>query len=345
MNKESLQPKERKERIDTISFGLYIPQKTLTNEEIESWQVKTPGGNLLTAENILKRTGVERRHIATKAETIEQMGLAVAEQAMDKKRRAGLLIATTSYPDRNLSQYLIDTKNYSSLVNIDIYAACSGFVRGLNFIKTHENTFMGHSVLMVASEKYSDKVFDLKKGVEDDPSLAQTIFSDGAVAMHFIYGKDLRVLSGKNKKLPGDLTSSIQMPIDRSKMRPMYIEESVPNSASGKFEQDGKTVYRAVIENVPKLIRETLDKAHLKEKDIKLVIPHQGSGHIIDGLQKHLPNMQVFSDIEDGNFSSASIPKALFKAREEGLIHRKDKVVLAGFGAGLFASVAVVEFH
>lgn len=345
MNKESLQPKEKKERIDTISFGLYIPQKTLTNQEIESWQVKTPGGNMLTAEDILKRTGIERRHIATKAETIEYMALAASDQAMGKKRRAGLLIATTSYPTRNLSQHIMDTKNYSNLVNMDIYAACSGFVRGLSFMKTHENTFMGHSVLMVASEKYSDKVFDLKKGVEDDPSLAQTIFSDGAVAMHFIYGKDLRVLSANNRKLPGDLTASIKMPIDRNRMRPVYIEESVPLSPSGKFEQDGKTVYRAVIENVPKLIIQTIDKAHLKEKDIKLIIPHQGSGHIVDGLQKHLPNMPVFKDVEDGNFSSASIPKAILRAREEGLIHRKDRVVLAGFGAGLFASVAVVEFH
>ncbi len=345
MNRETLHAPERRERIDSISFGLYIPQKTLTNREIESWHIRTPGGNLLTAGDILKRTGVERRHVATKSETVEQMALIALEEAMKKKRNAGLIIATTSYPDRNLSQSLVNAKNYFPLLNIDIYAACSGFTRGLSFIKAHEMDFMGHSVLIVASEKYSDKVFDLRKGAESDPSLAQTIFSDGAVAIHFVYGKDLRILSAKNQRLPSELAGSIRMPIDRSRMKPIYIEEPVPQSQSGKFEQDGRTVYRAVIDNVPRLIRETIKAARLREGDIKLVIPHQGSGHIVEGLQDRLPNLNVFRDVSDGNFSSASIPKALYKAREEGLIHRGDKVVLAGFGAGLFASVVVVEFH
>ena len=345
MSRETLHAPERRERIDSISFGLYIPQKTLTNREIESWHVRTPRGNLLTAGDILKRTGVERRHVATKSETVEQMALIALEEAIDRKKKFGLVVASTSYPTRNLSGYLIDAKSLTSMVTFDIYAACSGFTRGLSFIKAHEDAFMGHSVLFVASEKYSDKVFDLKKGVEDDPSLAQTIFSDGAVAIQFVYGKDLRILSAKNKRLPSELAGSIRMPIDRSRMKPIYIEEPVPQSQSGKFEQDGRTVYRAVIDNVPELIRETIRTAHLQENDIKLVIPHQGSGHIIEGLQGRLPNLNVFSDVADGNFSSASIPKALFKAREEGLIHRGDKVVLAGFGAGLFASVAVVEFH
>lgn len=345
MSRETLRTPERRERIDSISFGLYIPQGTLTNREIASWHIRTPGGNLLTAEDVLKKTGVERRHIATKSETVEQMALVAVEEAMKKKRNAGLIIATTSYPDRNLSQSLADAKNYFPLVNIDIYAACSGFTRGLSFIKAHEMDFMGHSVLIVASEKYSDKVFDLRKGAESDPSLAQTIFSDGAVAMLFVYGKDLRVLSAINQRMEPRVSPAIKMPVERERMRPLYIEEFVPQSQSGKFEQDGRTVYRAVIDNVPRLIRETIKAARLEEGDIKLVIPHQGSGHIVEGLQERLPNLNVFSDVSDGNFSSASIPKALYKAREEGLIHRGDKVVLAGFGAGLFASVAVVEFH
>lgn len=336
---------QEKERIDSVSFGLYIPQTEVTNRQIENWNVLSPGGNALTADNISRRTGIERRYIATKSETVGQMAIVAAEEALGTKRKVGFVIATTSYPEINLSKFINREKNLQAMSTLDVYAACSGFVRALNFIKSQEESFMGRSVLMVSSEKYSDKLYDLrKKGIENDPSLSQTIFSDGAAAMLFTYGKDFRILAARNKRLPVLLSPAIKMPIRRDLMEPPYIEEYITPSASGKFEQEGKTVYRAVIENVPGLIRETIRESDLKEKDIKLIIPHQGSGHIIEGLQRHL-DIPIMSDIEDGNFSSASIPKALLRAREEGKIHRRDKIVLAGFGAGLFSSIAVVELH
>lgn len=42
-----------------VPIGIYLPEQIRTNEEIESWGVNTPGGNSLTAESVLKRTGVE----------------------------------------------------------------------------------------------------------------------------------------------------------------------------------------------------------------------------------------------------------------------------------------------
>lgn len=339
-------PNHERERIDTITFGLYLPGQILTNQRIERWRVTTPGGNPLTADSIEKRTGVQRRHIAKPFETVSYMAIQAAKDAMGRKRKISYVLATTSHPDPriNLSQEINHDLNLKAITNHDIYAACSGFAKTLHHIKAHEAAFMGHSILLVSSEKYSDKVYDLRRsGTKQDPSLSQTIFSDGAVAMHFTYGKDFRILSAKSKTLPFEYSSAIRVPIKRAKI-PTYTEEFVFPSTTGKFEQDGKRVYRAVMESVPDLIQQTLDEAELEEKDIKLVIPHQGSGHIIEGLQSRL-NMPVFNDIKDGNFSSASIPKAFLKARNAGRIHRRDKVVIAGFGAGLYASVAVVELH
>jgi len=48
----------------------------------------------------------------------------------------------------------------------------------------------------------------------------------------------------------------------------------------------------------------------------------------------------VIVDIKDGNYSSATIPRMLSRAN----LQRGQRAVLVGFGAGLFASGAVVEF-
>ena len=45
-----------------------------------------------------------------------------------------------------------------------------------------------------------------------------------------------------------------------------------------------------------------------------------------------------------GNTSSASIPILLDEMNRKGELHRGDKIVLAGFGAGLTWSAAVLEW-
>ncbi|MDZ4228179.1 MAG: hypothetical protein U1E54_02960, partial [Candidatus Levybacteria bacterium] len=47
-----------------ITFGSYSPERTLTNQEIESWEIKTEGGRPLTADAILHKTGIEQRYVA-----------------------------------------------------------------------------------------------------------------------------------------------------------------------------------------------------------------------------------------------------------------------------------------
>jgi 3-oxoacyl-[acyl-carrier-protein] synthase-3 len=48
---------------------------------------------------------------------------------------------------------------------------------------------------------------------------------------------------------------------------------------------------------------------------------------------------------ETGNTSSASIPLALFDAADKGRIKDGDIVLMVGFGAGMTAASAVVEWR
>lgn len=339
-------PPHETQQKPNLKFGIYLPKAALTNPDIESWGILTPGGNILTAENIEKRTGVKQRYVANESETPFSMALHASQEALDNAGEGiGAVIVSTSFPaGENLSAKLQKELGISGF-NLDVHAACSGFTLSLAYIKEHEQEFLGKKVLLVATEKYSPHLQDLRnKGIANDPSLAQTIFSDGAIAVAFEYGKDLTVISAVNKHFPEDSRDCIKMPVDNTLLTHPTLTIPVPYPASGKFEQDGAKVYKLMCEGIPRLVREAVHGSDMDPSAVQAIFLHQGSGHMAKGIGQRLSEYSVFYDFQDGNLSSASIPKSLSKASQEGKIKKGDTVVLAGFGAGLFASIAVVKF-
>ncbi len=333
--------------LGNLSIGIYKPDEFITNEDIEEWNAQTKSGNLLTAQGIRDKIGIARRFWAGKNETTIDMG-EYAARAAGNLENVDAIFVSTSYPiGKNVSLEIgnrLGIKIQPEL-HLDIHAACSGFVRGLAYMKEHEKEFQGKKVLFVATEKYSDTLVDLRKkgGSEIDRSIAQTIFSDGATAIIFRYGIDIHVLEYENIKLPEKFNNYLRMPIDRTLMVMPFIEEPIPNSSSLYLEQDGPHVFQRMLSYVPALNKRVVEKG-IQPSDIKLVIPHQASGPMINGLEEKMSDFTLFKDLEDGNFSSASIPKALMRAIREGKIQRGNKILLSAFGAGLFASSAVIEF-
>lgn len=327
-----------------LSFGIYLPKEFITNEQIEEWRIATQSGKLLTAFDIQDKIGIKRRFRAGPNESPIDMAIQAAH-ATGATLDVDAVITSSSYPlGVNISQEISKRLQTPANFHLDIHAACSGFVRGLAYIKEHEEEFQGKKVLFVTTEKYSHTLVDLHGGgAEIDRSMAQLIFSDGAAACIFEFGKDIRVLGYENTKLPAIFNNCICMPIEKSLMREPFLEEPIPNSANGYLEQDGPSVFKRVLSYIPDLNKKVVKNADLQPSDIKLVIPHQASGRMVDGLKERMSDYTFFSDLEDGNFSSASIPKALARAIKEGAIQKGDKILLLGFGAGLYASSAIVE--
>lgn len=329
-----------------IGFGIYLPKKFITNEQIEQLGLKTQSGKLLTAEVIKGKTGIEKRYVANEEETPLFMGLNAAQQVLNGKKVDAVIVSTSFPVGYNLSARIRDELGLYYGFNIDIHAACSGFTRGLSFIKEHERKFNGKRILFIATEKYSPYLCDLRNGgISSDPSLAQTIFSDGAVAVMLEYGKDLEVLSKLEFNFPKETENYIKMPIDRSLLVSPFLEIPVPYPSSGKFEQNGKEVFESIRSNIKGLVEQAILEAGFNPPDIKKIFAHQGSGYLIRAIHHNMRDYAVYYDFEEGNFSSASIPKALMKAVNQGEIKRGDNLVLAGFGAGLFASIAVVRLN
>jgi len=137
------------------------------------------------------------------------------------------------------------------------------------------------------------------------------------------------------------------MPIDKSQQVAPYHEIPIPQSAK-VFEQNGRDVYVRVRDpknGVPPLIHQTVEKAHLLPRHIAAVVVHQGSLHMVEALEKQLPEYEgkFIHDYAQGNWSSGSILKGLKKAIDEGRVGKGDFVVMAGFGAGLFSATSVIQ--
>lgn len=328
-------------QIMTLEIATYFPKQVLTNEEIASWNVLL-GGKPLTAQSIRDKVGVERRFLARADETVLDMGKQ-SVQALPSPQAPDMVFFSTSYPDGENNAYEI-AKSLNSTAGdcTNVHAACSGTTLALSYMFEHQDRFLGQRILLVASEKYSPTLIDLKSG-QEDPSLSQTIFSDGAVTWEFTEGQDLKILNALNYSFPREKSACLRMPINYDLVRYPALTIDIPASEDGFFWMNGKAVYEGVREIVPGLICAAIEEVGLETQQVRMVIPHQASRHMLEALAKRLPALQIYSDLEDGNWSSASIPKAMLKALNEGAVRSGDRIVLVGFGAGLFASVAILE--
>ena len=113
------------------------------------------------------------------------------------------------------------------------------------------------------------------------------------------------------------------------------------------IQMDGQEVYRFATRRVPQCIEEALADAGLVVPDIDLFVLHQANARIIDAVAKrlHADREKFPTNLERvGNLSSASIPVLLDELHRQGKLHRGDRIVLAGFGAGLTIGACVMTW-
>ena len=162
-----------------ISSGSYLPERILTNKELEN-MVNT------SDEWITERTGIkERRHIKKgDGNSTASMGIEAAKIALDRakieSKEIDLIVFATLSPDYYmpgsgvLVQEALDIPNCPA---IDIRAQCSGFVYGLSTADQFIKTGMYKNVLVIGSEFHSGGI-DLTTRGRD----VSVLFGDGAGA-------------------------------------------------------------------------------------------------------------------------------------------------------------------
>lgn len=310
--------------------GSALPKKIVQNEDLTEF-VET------SDEWIRERTGIGQRHIST-GETVASLASEAAREAL---RMAGkepeeveLILLATCSPESLLPCSACQVQAQIGAVNalaFDLNAACSGFLFGLTTANAYLQTGQRRNALVIGSEV-------LSKLIDWEDRSTCILFGDGSGAV-FLEAEEKESgagLIGSALHSDGGKGAVLECR-ERMAATPFFAENNTEDK--GLFiRMDGQEVYRFATRQVPKCIEEALENAGLTVEDIDLFVLHQANIRIIDAVAKRLrADREKFAvNLQSvGNMSSASIPVLLDELIREGRIHKGDRVVMAGFGAGL----------
>ena len=301
-----------------IGWGTALPEKVLTNADLSTMMDTND-------EWITERTGIKRRHIggSTASLSVVSARRAIAMAGIDPASIDGLVLSTTT-PDRTVPATSATVQNELGLRcgAFDVNAACSGFVYA--YVVAQGLLAIGAKRLLVIGTDTLSRITDWS-----DRGTA-ILFADGSGACVVDATPDAGQLLGWDLDADGSLEHLL------------YAE------VGGYIHMDGKEVFRRAVRIMVDSAKKSLAKAGLSVDDVKLCVPHQANLRIIDAACRNLGIPLERTAIvlhETGNTSSASIPLALFDAADRGRLHNGDIVLLVGFGAGMTAASAVLEWR
>jgi 3-oxoacyl-[acyl-carrier-protein] synthase-3 len=144
-----------KTRAGILGMGLYLPDRILTNQDLEA-MVET------NDEWIVERTGIRERRIAADNQSTVDLSLIAANKALAaagiKAEDLDLIILATATPDRTVpaSATMIQHRLGANKAGaFDLGAACSGFLYGLSVASQFIETGKYRYILLIGAETLS----------------------------------------------------------------------------------------------------------------------------------------------------------------------------------------------
>lgn len=326
-------------RVKIIGTGSYVPEKVLTNFDIEKI-VDT------SDEWIRTRTGMSERHIASDRDKASDLAVKAANRALKDSGIApdeiDLILVATATPDMffpSTACFVQSSIGAGRSAAFDISAACSGYIYALSVAENYIKSDKYNTVLLIASEVFS-------KYIDWGDRNTCVLFGDGAAAT---------ILRGvKGRRMDGIISTHIYSNgryADLLYMRgggsscPL-THESI-NHKLHFLKMKGNSLFKIAIKNMSEVAREALSSNGYKISDVDILIPHQANKRIIDAVAENLkiPQEKIFINIEKyGNTSAASIPLALDEALKGGRIKKGDLILMVAFGGGLTWGSALIRW-
>ncbi|MBM7854399.1 3-oxoacyl-[acyl-carrier-protein] synthase-3 [Desulfohalotomaculum tongense] len=324
-------------RVGILGVGSYVPEKVLTNKDLEA-MVDT------SDQWITTRTGIKERRIAAVNEAASDLGVKAGVKALKDAAVApeeiDLIIVATSTPDMYFPSTACIIQDRLNCVNagaFDLAAGCTGFLYALVVAEQFVRTGSARYVLVIGSEV-------LSRILNWEDRTTCVLFGDGAGAV--VMGP----VPGEGGVLASYLASEgsgahlLTLPCSGSRV-PFGAEAPVNHRAF--ISMQGKEVFKFAVRVMEEATEKVLAKAGLDKEDIHLVVPHQANIRIIEHYSKkmNLPMERIMTNVDKyGNTSAASVPLALEEALQQGRIKSGDNVLLIGFGAGLTWGAAVIKW-
>jgi len=330
-------PVAAKRRIGLLGLGAYVPERVMTNQEWAEY-VDT------TDEWIRSRTGIERRRIAAADETTASLAVAAAERALADAglgaRDVDEIIVATDTPEvfiPDTASYVQDRLGAREVAAYDLAGSgCAGFLQALDVARSRAAE--GRRVLVIGVELLS-RLMNWR-----DRNTC-VLFGDAAGAA--VVGEGERAAEIVAAVAGTDGSRADILTLEAGGTRLPLTPDRVARGLHEKIVMKGREVFREAVRRMTAAAREVLEKARVRLEDVALVVPHQANLRILDAVRDALglSPERLFVNVQDyGNTGSASVPLALWQAREEGRIAAGDLVLLTSFGAGFHWAAVLVRF-
>jgi len=329
--------KNIKRRIKIAGCGAYLPEKIVTNDELEIRLGVAPG-------SIEKRTGIVERRDAQNETPISMM----RKSADDALAHSGYgiedidAIITTCVlphsivPCNAVSLHATYGEKARGKMAFDINTTCLSFLVAMNQASLMIQSGQVKRVLIATADvPFSSGCLvpgDFSTiSIMGDASAAMVLeaceegsqFNDFHFSTYSEYKDLVRVSLGVRNK-PG-------------------LDVGVSEITPWQFRMDGKEVFRAGLSVGAELYRTLFSQEQIDELDV--VIPHQTNEHGVQVYRRLGFGDKVYSNVKYvGNTVSAALPLALVSAVKEGKVKRGDKVALIGTAAGLSVGVLKLVF-
>ena len=336
--KESDVEKARKRGVSIVGTGSYLPERVLTNADIEK-MVDT------TDEWIVTRTGIRERRIAADDQASSDMAAVAAGRALESAGVAAedidLIIVATVTPDMpfpSTACFVQEKIRASKAFCFDVEAACSGFLYGVEVARSFLDSGICETVLVIGAEKLSCVTN------WNDRSTC-VLFGDGAGAVVLRAHDRGRGIMSSVMGSDGALADLLNIPGGGS--RNPSTAQSV---AAGLhfLKMTGNEVFKHAVRCMCDAGRTALEKCGKTIDDVACVIPHQANERIIQAIASRLGNSQdkFYVNLDRvGNLSGASVPVALDEAVRAGRIKNGDIVLFVVFGGGFTWGAMVLEWN
>jgi len=328
---------EKVRRIKIRSTGVYLPDKVLTNADLEK-MVDT------SDEWITTRTGIKERRIVSKEQVTSDLAVNAARMALErgglKAEDVDLILVATNTPDTIFPATACWVQKKLGIKEIpafDLEAGCTGLLYALIVAESLILSGTARRILLIGADI-------LTKITNWEDRSTCVLFGDGAGAFILEESDDDSGLISHFWGADGSLAELLILP-GGGTLHP--ANEKTVERKLHYLTMKGNEVFKHAVKRMGESALEALKRAGLDKSQVDYLIPHQANLRIIDatGERLNLPKEKIVANIHKyGNMSVATIPVALHELAEEGKLQKGKIIVMVAFGAGFTWAAAVYRW-
>jgi 3-oxoacyl-[acyl-carrier-protein] synthase III len=349
---------DRQIRTLITGTGSFIPDRVVSNDDflnhtfLESNGAPFEKSNEETIQKFREITGIEERRYADNDMMASDMGALAGEQALEMagidRESLDYIIVAHNFGDVRADNLRVDMLpalasrvkyklgiTNPSCIAYDLPFGCPGWLQGV--IQAHYFIQSGDAkaALVIGTETLSR--------VSDPHDRDSMIYADGAGATV--------LQAGNGSDSDAGILSHAARTDTESQAFYLSMNRSF-NSQNGDtlyLKMDGRKLYSYALQNVPGLVKQSIDKAGVELGDIRKVLIHQANEKMDEAILQRLFKLYGQETIPEGimpmtigrlgNSSVATVPTLLdliLRKKMNGhTINPGDIIVLASVGAGM----------